>query len=192
LPFQSKLLITCNNKVQLHKMVAREDGSKELRPDCSHGGNIIALYLAARWGGRRRKRRRRRRRRRRRKRRKRRKRRRRFTSSLRATCFPLSPTHICLFPPPPPPTHTSSPSCSLSSYSRRGDFIVVGDLMRSVSLLVYKPEEETLELRASVREQGEERWCVSFVTPLETNIIDLWVSPLNLGGLKTMHVAAFE
>lgn len=78
LPFQSKLLITCNNKVQLHKMVAREDGSKELRPDCSHGGNIIALYLAA-----------------------------------------------------------------------RGDFIVVGDLMRSVSLLVYKPEEETLELRAS-------------------------------------------
>jgi hypothetical protein len=34
--------------------------------------------------------------------------------------------------------------------------------------------------------------CVSFVTPLETNIIDLWVSPLNLGGLKTMHVAAFE
>ncbi len=34
--------------------------------------------------------------------------------------------------------------------------------------------------------------CVSFVTPLETNIIDLWVPPLNLGGLKTMHVAAFE
>jgi hypothetical protein len=30
--------------------------------------------------------------------------------------------------------------------------------------------------------------CVSFVTPLETNIIDLWVSPLNLGGLETMHV----
>ena len=32
----------------------------------------------------------------------------------------------------------------------RGDFIMVGDLMRSVSLLVYKPEEETLELRAQV------------------------------------------
>jgi hypothetical protein len=26
--------------------------------------------------------------------------------------------------------------------------------------------------------------CLSFVTPQETNIIDLWVSPLNLGGLK--------
>jgi hypothetical protein len=34
--------------------------------------------------------------------------------------------------------------------SFRGDFILVGDLMRSVSLLMYKQEEETLELRAQV------------------------------------------
>ena len=32
----------------------------------------------------------------------------------------------------------------------RGDFLLVGDLMRSVSVLVYKPEEETLEMRAQV------------------------------------------
>ncbi|GAX83262.1 hypothetical protein CEUSTIGMA_g10688.t1 [Chlamydomonas eustigma] len=77
LPFQNKLLNSCNNKVQLHKMVTSADGSKELRPDCSHHGNILALHLAT-----------------------------------------------------------------------RGDFILVGDLMRSVSLLMYKQEEETLELRA--------------------------------------------
>ena len=33
----------------------------------------------------------------------------------------------------------------------RGDFIVVGDIMRSFSLLMYKAEEGTLELRAQVR-----------------------------------------
>lgn len=32
----------------------------------------------------------------------------------------------------------------------RGDHILVGDLMRSMSLLLYKPEEGALELRASV------------------------------------------
>ena len=30
----------------------------------------------------------------------------------------------------------------------RGDFIVVGDLMKSVSLLIYKPEEGVIEERA--------------------------------------------
>lgn len=32
----------------------------------------------------------------------------------------------------------------------RGDHILVGDLMRSLSLLLFKPEEGALELRAQV------------------------------------------
>jgi DNA damage-binding protein 1 len=30
----------------------------------------------------------------------------------------------------------------------RGDFIVVGDLMKSISLLIYKPEEGAIEAGA--------------------------------------------
>eukprot|EP00798_Chlamydomonas_sp_ICE-L_P003904 gene3904-13974_t len=42
-----------------------------------------------------------------------------------------------------------SPWSSDGAYADvRGDFVVVGDLMRSVSLLMYKQEEGTLELRA--------------------------------------------
>ena len=30
------------------RLVTREDGTKELRTDCSHTGHVIALYLATR------------------------------------------------------------------------------------------------------------------------------------------------
>lgn len=36
----------------------------------------------------------------------------------------------------------------------RGDFIVVGDIMKSVSLLMYKPEECSLELRTRDYQTG--------------------------------------
>ena len=37
----------------------------------------------------------------------------------------------------------------------RGDFILVGDLMRSLSLLIYKQEEGCLEQRAQVSGPGQ-------------------------------------
>uniref|UniRef100_A0A7S3QK85 DNA damage-binding protein 1 n=1 Tax=Dunaliella tertiolecta TaxID=3047 RepID=A0A7S3QK85_DUNTE len=40
----------------------------------------------------------------------------------------------------------------------RGDHILVGDLMRSMSLLLYKPEEGALELRAS---DYNSNWCMA-------------------------------
>ncbi|MEW5313036.1 MAG: hypothetical protein WDW38_004630 [Sanguina aurantia] len=77
LPFQGKLLASVNNKVTLHRWLAREGGVAELVSECSQFGHVLALHMTV-----------------------------------------------------------------------RGHFIVVGDLMRSVSLLIYKPEENTLELRA--------------------------------------------
>ncbi|GJP48061.1 hypothetical protein CLOM_g7334 [Closterium sp. NIES-68] len=75
--FNGKLLAGINNKVQLFRWAARDDGARELLVECGHFGHILALYAAC-----------------------------------------------------------------------RGDFIVVGDLMKSMSLLVYKQEEGALELRA--------------------------------------------
>lgn len=75
--FGGKLLVCVNNKVQLYKWALRDDGSRELQPECGHHGHIVALYAQT-----------------------------------------------------------------------RGDFIVVGDLMKSISLLIYKPEEGAIEERA--------------------------------------------
>ncbi|KAJ4757800.1 DNA damage-binding protein 1 [Rhynchospora pubera] len=72
--FNGKLLAAINQKIQLYKWVAREDGSHELQSECGHHGHILALYVQT-----------------------------------------------------------------------RGDFIVVGDLMKSISLLVYKHEEGAIE-----------------------------------------------
>eukprot|EP00240_Pyramimonas_obovata_P000173 CAMPEP_0118957844 /NCGR_PEP_ID=MMETSP1169-20130426/62317_1 /TAXON_ID=36882 /ORGANISM="Pyramimonas obovata, Strain CCMP722" /LENGTH=1091 /DNA_ID=CAMNT_0006905945 /DNA_START=129 /DNA_END=3404 /DNA_ORIENTATION=- len=74
--FGGKLLAGINSRIQLYRWAARE-GSHELLPECSHHGNILALYVVT-----------------------------------------------------------------------RGDFIVVGDLMKSISLLMYKPEEGVIEDRA--------------------------------------------
>lgn len=77
LPFQGKLLACTNNRVQLFKWQQRDDGSKELFPECHYLGNVLALYMAA-----------------------------------------------------------------------RGDFIVVGDLMKSITLLMYKADEGALDMAA--------------------------------------------
>lgn len=39
-------------------------------------------------------------------------------------------------------------SRSLPCFARSGDFVVIGDIMKSLTLLVYKGEEGALELRA--------------------------------------------
>jgi len=49
LPFHGgRLLNTCNSKVQVHRWVVREDGTKELQLECSATGQVTSLYLAAR------------------------------------------------------------------------------------------------------------------------------------------------
>jgi len=75
--FGGKLLAGINSRIQLYRWASREVGTHELMPECSHHGNILALYVVT-----------------------------------------------------------------------RGDFIVVGDLMKSISLLMYKPEEGVIEDRA--------------------------------------------
>ncbi|GLT67385.1 hypothetical protein SLA2020_396990 [Shorea laevis] len=75
--FNGKLLAAINQKIQLFKWQAREDGTRELQSECGHHGHILALYVQT-----------------------------------------------------------------------RGDFIVVGDLMKSISLLIYKHEEGAIEERA--------------------------------------------
>eukprot|EP00252_Welwitschia_mirabilis_P019638 TRINITY_DN4603_c0_g1_i1.p1 TRINITY_DN4603_c0_g1~~TRINITY_DN4603_c0_g1_i1.p1 ORF type:complete len:1092 (+),score=216.35 TRINITY_DN4603_c0_g1_i1:257-3532(+) len=75
--FNGKLLAGINQKIQLYKWVIRDDGSRDLQPECGHHGHVLALYAKT-----------------------------------------------------------------------RGDFIVVGDLMKSVSLLLYKHEEGAIEERA--------------------------------------------
>ncbi|XP_020599967.1 DNA damage-binding protein 1 [Phalaenopsis equestris] len=75
--FNGKLLAAINQKIQLYKLMLREDGTRELQSECGHHGHILALYVQT-----------------------------------------------------------------------RGDFIVVGDLMKSISLLLYKHEEGAIEERA--------------------------------------------
>ncbi|GLT97110.1 hypothetical protein SLE2022_146930 [Rubroshorea leprosula] len=75
--FNGKLLAAINQKIQLFKWQAREDGTRELQSECGHHGHILALFVQT-----------------------------------------------------------------------RGDFIVVGDLMKSISLLIYKHEEGAIEERA--------------------------------------------
>ncbi|XP_047333166.1 DNA damage-binding protein 1-like [Impatiens glandulifera] len=72
--FNGKLLTAINQKIQLFKWTTRDDGTRELMPECGHHGHILALYVQT-----------------------------------------------------------------------RGDFIVVGDLMKSISLLIYKNEEGAIE-----------------------------------------------
>merc|ERR1711871_1097461 len=72
--FNGHLLAAVNSRIWLFKWVAIEDSLWELKPECSHHGHILALFVKS-----------------------------------------------------------------------RGDFIVVGDIMKSVSLLIYKPEEQTIE-----------------------------------------------
>jgi len=73
-PFNGRLLVSVNNKIQLFKWVDTDDGGKEIFAEASHHGHVIALYLRS-----------------------------------------------------------------------RGDFILVGDIIKSVSLLLYKPVDGIIE-----------------------------------------------
>jgi DNA damage-binding protein 1 len=46
--FNEKLLAAINQKIQLYKWMAREDGSQELQSNCGHHGHILALYTKTR------------------------------------------------------------------------------------------------------------------------------------------------
>ncbi len=48
LPFQGKLLASVNSRTHLYKWVATEDGGRELVAECSHHGQVVSLFLAAR------------------------------------------------------------------------------------------------------------------------------------------------
>ena len=76
-PFQGKLLAGINSRVQLYRWEQQDDATRQLVPECSHAGHVIALFVDV-----------------------------------------------------------------------RGDFILVGDLMKSMQLLLYKSEENRIELRA--------------------------------------------
>ena len=45
---QGKLLSGINSKVQLWKWTQREEGTRELVPECGHAGHVCALYLDTR------------------------------------------------------------------------------------------------------------------------------------------------
>ncbi|CAI7752931.1 unnamed protein product, partial [Closterium sp. NIES-53] len=46
--FNGKVLAGINNKVQLFRWAARDDGARELLVECGHFGHILALYTACR------------------------------------------------------------------------------------------------------------------------------------------------
>ncbi|CAI5489016.1 unnamed protein product [Closterium sp. Naga37s-1] len=107
--FNGKVLAGINNKVQLFRWAARDDGARELLVECGHFGHILALYTAC-----------------------------------------------------------------------RGDFIIVGDLMKSMSLLVYKQEEGALELRAR-------DFNANWMTAVEVVDDDVYIGAENSFNLFTLR-----
>ncbi len=45
---QGKLIAGINSKVQLYKWLQTDDGSRELQLECSHTGHVLALYIVTR------------------------------------------------------------------------------------------------------------------------------------------------